>query len=561
LPYVQAFKPPGGGSGVPSPVGVSLLFFLSLDGGMTEELEEMCRKLRLSDHEKQNLRLRTGKIQQSKEEAKFSLLFRLLTNRSFNGEAFKGTVRNLWGTQGNPLIRDIEDNLFMAVFQNRDDMERVVIQGPWTFDKKLIQVKRMESDTQPTAVKFIYAAFWIRVYNLPILSMVRDVGEDIGNDIGRVVEVDVPENGIGWGRFLRIRVEIDVTKPLLRGKILEDGEGKPFWVDFKYEHLPIFCYRCGRIGHSGNECLEGRRSGGDRNVSTNRFGSWLRAIPVRGVPHRRPRETVNSDDDWEGVSSQGGERAHEGGAPVGVPDDLGAQNQGADIGESLSRARIPESMGRVEGDEVEDTGVSEGLGEMDMHDVPNMYPAAIVHGGVDYRTELASLVATSEEQTEVVIQLDGKCVGDSSTQPQNTNISTNPRQLERNITVAPVPTKLEDNNIGADATDAILLVGGQVTMLPSVLREQSLDGKGKNVVGTTPRIKWKKRARVGDSYVPPLQDVGQSTASKKRSLELGDASDVSEGLRLKKRSKGVSGVVSHNDPTTAEADGQPRRSQ
>ena len=64
---------------------------------MTEELEELCRKLRLSDHEKQNLRLKTGKIQQSKEEAKFSLLFRLLTTRSFNGEAFKGTVQNLWG--------------------------------------------------------------------------------------------------------------------------------------------------------------------------------------------------------------------------------------------------------------------------------------------------------------------------------------------------------------------------------------------------------------------------------------------------------------------------------
>ncbi len=186
------------------------------------------------------------------------------------------------GFDGGIIVRDIEDNLFLAVFNRRDDMERVIVQSPWTFDKKLIQMIRFEADMQPTDVKFRYSAFWIRIYNLPILSMVKEVGEDIGNNIGRLVEVDVPENGIGWGRFLRIRVEIDVTKPLLRGKILECEDGKPFWVDFRYKHLPIFCYRCGRIGHSGNECVEGRRSGGDQMVSTDRFGSWLRAVPMRG---------------------------------------------------------------------------------------------------------------------------------------------------------------------------------------------------------------------------------------------------------------------------------------
>ncbi len=99
------------------------------------------------------------------------------------------------------------------------------------------------------------------MYNLPIKSMIPEVGEDIGRGIDCYIKVDVPKNGLGWGRFLRIRVEIDVTEPLLRGSILgcdeEDG-GEPFWVDFKYEHLPIFCYRCGMLGHSCYECIEGR---------------------------------------------------------------------------------------------------------------------------------------------------------------------------------------------------------------------------------------------------------------------------------------------------------------
>ena len=90
----------------------------------------------------------------------------------------------------------------MAIFTRGDDMERVIIQSPWTFDKKLIQMICFESDMQPTALKFIHFLFWIKIYNLPILSMVQEVGEDIGNHIGRLIEVDVPDNGFAWGQYL-----------------------------------------------------------------------------------------------------------------------------------------------------------------------------------------------------------------------------------------------------------------------------------------------------------------------------------------------------------------------
>ncbi len=37
---------------------------------------------------------------------------------------------------------------------------------------------RFEGDLQPTAVTFTHAAFWIRIHNLPIKSMIQEVGED-----------------------------------------------------------------------------------------------------------------------------------------------------------------------------------------------------------------------------------------------------------------------------------------------------------------------------------------------------------------------------------------------
>lgn len=50
------------------------------------------------------------------------------------------------------------------------------------------------------------------------------------------------------GRWLKIFAEIDLNKPMMRGtKLKLDNES--VWVDFRYEHLPIFCFYCGVIGH------------------------------------------------------------------------------------------------------------------------------------------------------------------------------------------------------------------------------------------------------------------------------------------------------------------------
>ena len=74
---------------------------------------------------------------------------------------------------------------------------------------------------------------------------------------------------------------MDLAIPLIRGCIVQVEEADPVWVDFRYEHLPTFCYRCGIIGHNGNECIA--RRGGSRATVFDRdqYGSWLRALPIR----------------------------------------------------------------------------------------------------------------------------------------------------------------------------------------------------------------------------------------------------------------------------------------
>ena len=93
--------------------------------------------------------------------------------------------------------------------------------------------------------------------------------------------MDANEKGFCLGSFMRIRVMIDISNPLCRGRKVRLGESSQFWVDFKYERMPIFCYLCGLVTHDENDCLVGLRRTKRMNVVDKPYGPWLRATQER----------------------------------------------------------------------------------------------------------------------------------------------------------------------------------------------------------------------------------------------------------------------------------------
>ena len=77
-------------------------------------------------------------------------------------------------------------------------MEEIIAKSPWSFDKHLILLKRFHGDISPCDVKFKHASFLIRAFNVPIRSMNKEVGGRIAKEIGELVTVDVPRNGLAW---------------------------------------------------------------------------------------------------------------------------------------------------------------------------------------------------------------------------------------------------------------------------------------------------------------------------------------------------------------------------
>ncbi|KAJ1435329.1 Zinc finger, CCHC-type [Sesbania bispinosa] len=81
------------------------------------------------------------------------------------------------------------------------------------------------------------------------------MGFKIGSCLGKVIDSEVFECREKWS-FLKILVEVDVQKPLLTGIPVGRRKDGVSWVDFQYEKLPQFCYKCGRVGHDEDMCKD-----------------------------------------------------------------------------------------------------------------------------------------------------------------------------------------------------------------------------------------------------------------------------------------------------------------
>lgn len=99
------------------------------------------------------------------------------------------------------------------------------------------------------------------------------MAKELGNKIGEFLEIDQDRDDLFWGESIRIKVLLDISKPLRRGFMLraEEIEGD-CWVTIRYERLPDFCFNCGRLDHLVKECIE-KEDDTDMDMSNLEFGA------------------------------------------------------------------------------------------------------------------------------------------------------------------------------------------------------------------------------------------------------------------------------------------------
>ncbi|KAL5757093.1 hypothetical protein ACOSQ2_021839 [Xanthoceras sorbifolium] len=182
---------------------------------------------------------------------------------------------------------------FVFYFTNAMDRKRVLEGGPWNFDNALLVLEIPTGFGDLTDMEFRWTPIWIQIHNIPLICMTKQIGFQLGQHIGTVKEIDVGSSGDYFGKFLRIRVCVDIQKPLHKAlRVKLDGVNKEKTLLLKYERLPEHCYLCGMLGHSFRECSQCDESNFNGDVSTLPYGVWMRATsPSKSRPSWSNRRT------------------------------------------------------------------------------------------------------------------------------------------------------------------------------------------------------------------------------------------------------------------------------
>ncbi|XP_058211610.1 uncharacterized protein At4g02000-like [Rhododendron vialii] len=169
---------------------------------------------------------------------------------------------------------EIGDNLFQFVFGLEEDLVRVTAGKPWFFNNSFLILTKWHVDVQQLVFK--HSPIWIQVWGLPLQFYSVEVGTKISKSMGEFLEIDMPVSGHREGCLMRILVSIDITVPVRRGMKLKLDDGQPFWVEFRYEKLPMFCCYCGFIGHEQKSCIKQTKDMENGIfVVDSQYGNWL----------------------------------------------------------------------------------------------------------------------------------------------------------------------------------------------------------------------------------------------------------------------------------------------
>lgn len=242
-----------------------------------ENLEDKLKGLTMTEDEDEIIDCEDGEEGEIvQEQLNLCLVGKIMTENSFSTEAMHNALKVAWRLGKGMVVRELDKNIFIFQFFSMMDKIKVMDGGPWSFRGYPLLLQQIEEGIQPSEIVFTKVRFWVRAYDVPLNKRTSTMAKSLAATMGDFWEYD-ESDPLGWTKYMRFRVDLDISKPLKRWSRIAT-KGGPKVIKFTYERLMNFCHACGRLGHSFQQCSSYDES---IHVTELPYGNWLKASPIR----------------------------------------------------------------------------------------------------------------------------------------------------------------------------------------------------------------------------------------------------------------------------------------
>lgn len=155
----------------------------------------------------------------------------------------------IWHPKAKIELITLANNYFLVKFGSIMDYEFAKYGGPWMIMDQYLIVKEWRPKFDPLTHKTEKVIVWVRLPDLPMEYYDHTFLFRVGEKIGTPMMIDSATSLTSRGKFARMCVEVDITKPLLAKFKLWKTVRR-----IEYEGIHLVCFKCGIYGHSHESC-------------------------------------------------------------------------------------------------------------------------------------------------------------------------------------------------------------------------------------------------------------------------------------------------------------------
>lgn len=186
---------------------------------MADDVINGLENMRLTSEEEEVIQISYEGRREEINRCTQSLVGKFLTCKPYNKRAALNTLRKAWGSEDGSQIVEVGPNMFQFKFAAKFELERVLREGPWTFDNQVLMLCRWEVGMTTRNIKFETVSMWVQIWGSPFDMVCPQVAMEVGHRLGTIEEVEQRNKQDLQNLFMRVKVSIPIAKLIWRGGV------------------------------------------------------------------------------------------------------------------------------------------------------------------------------------------------------------------------------------------------------------------------------------------------------------------------------------------------------